>query len=63
MHPLGEQVGQRRIHRALALDPVHAGESRRDDLDREVTFAARVVPGVAAMHLAVVADDQMHRIE
>jgi hypothetical protein len=63
MHALGEEIGKRRVDRALALHPVHAGKGGGDDLDREMALAARIVAGMAAMLLAIVADEQMGRGE
>ena len=54
MDACNEEIGERRVDRALALEPTLAGEGGGDDLDREMTFAARIVAGVAAMLLAVV---------
>ena len=56
MHPLLEEVGQRFVDRALALEAGQAGEAGGDDLHREMAFAARVVPGMAGMFRAVVDD-------
>ena len=63
MDPLLEQVGERRVDRALPRQPAHACEARRDDLDGEMAFAARIMAGMAAMRLAVVADEKMRRTE
>src|SRR5688500_6431969 len=52
--PLAHQAVERRIDRALALEPAHPLERRRDDLDAEVALAAAVVAGMAAMLCAVV---------
>lgn len=63
MHALVEDVGQRRIDGALALNAVHAAKPGGDDLDGEMALAARIVAGVAAVRRAVVAHDQMGRSE
>jgi hypothetical protein len=63
MHALSKKVGQRCVDGSLALEAVQAGEMGRDDLDREMTFAARVVAGVAAVQFAVVAHDELGRSE
>jgi hypothetical protein len=59
MDALGQNVGQRGIDGALALDAVKALESGRDDLDREMALAAGIVAGVTTMLRAVVAHDEM----
>lgn len=59
MNPLLQQIGERGIDRALTLDAAHAREAGGDDLDREVAFAARIVARMAAVQLAVVANDEM----
>ncbi len=59
MDALDEEVGEGRVHCALALEPGQAGEAPRDDLHREVALAAPVVAGVAAVAVAVVADEEV----
>lgn len=54
MDTLGEEVGERGVDRALAFEAALADERLRDDLDREMAFAARIVAGMAAMLRAVV---------
>jgi hypothetical protein len=63
VNALFEQVCERMIDRALPLDAAQACEGGRLDFDSEVTFAARVVAGVAAMFLAVVNDLEVRRAE
>ena len=63
MDALSQQLGEGGVDRALPLNAAHAGKARRDDLDREMAFAARIMAGVAAVQLAVVTDEQMRRIE
>ena len=54
MNPVREQFGQGLIDQPMPLNAILAGKSRRDDLDGEVAFAARIMPGMAAMASAVV---------
>src|SRR5688572_29136996 len=63
MDPLGEKFGERDVDRALARQPVHAGEAGGDDLDREMTFPARIVAGMAPVRLAIVAHVEIGWIE
>jgi len=49
-----EQVRERRVDRALALQPGHPRKGGGDDPHREMAFAAAVVAGMAAMQVAVV---------
>ena len=63
MDAIAQQVGERGVDRALAVDPALAREGLGDDLDREMAFAPFVVAGMAAMAFAVVADEQMRRGE
>lgn len=58
-----QQVRQRGVDRALAPDPAHPLESRRHQFHREMAFPPRVVAGVAAMLLAVVADDEVDGVQ
>jgi hypothetical protein len=52
--PLAHQVAERLVHFALPLEAVHAGEYLGLYLDGEMAFAAAVMPGMAAMAVAVV---------
>src|SRR3712207_2822018 len=61
--PLLEELGKRRIDRALPLKAVHARKLGRLDLDCEVAFAARVMAGMAAMLFAVVDYLELRRSE
>src|SRR3546814_1982572 len=61
MDPIGEQVGERVVDRALAGDAIEARKSRRLDLHGEMALASRVMAGMAAVQLAVVAHDKMRR--
>ena len=63
MDPVAEQVAQCMVHRPLPLDPAHPRELRSDDLDREVAFAAPVMPRMAEMLGAVVDHVEMRRSE
>lgn len=63
MNSLGEQFGERDIDRALARQPVHPRKARRHYLDREMAFAARVVPRMAPVQLAVVTNVEIGWIE
>jgi len=54
MHSLGEEIAQCGIDHPLALDAILTAEGGRDDLDREVTFAACIVAGMTGMVCAVV---------
>lgn len=63
MHAFGEQVGQRRIDRALTRDAALPLEGRADDLDGEMRFAARVMAGMPGMMVAVVDHREMRRRE
>jgi len=54
MDPFPHEIPERRIDRALALQPAHPREPGRLDLDGEMAFAAAVVAGMAAMLRAVV---------
>ena len=54
MDPLAHQFAERGIDFALPLDPVQAGEGGTFDGQREVAFAARIVPGMADMLVALV---------
>ena len=60
---LGQQIGQRGVHHPLSVDAGTPIECGRDDLDREMAFAARIMPGMAAMLVAVVDDGQRHRLK
>jgi hypothetical protein len=59
MHPLGQQIGKRRIHRTLAGDAVLTLEGGGHHVDRKVRFAPRIMAGMAAMLLAVVDNGEM----
>lgn len=60
--PFLEQIRERRIDGALALETALAGKAIGDDLDGEMTLAAiGIVTGMAAMTLAVVAHDKLDR--
>ena len=52
MYPFGDLSGQDLIDPALALDPVHALETRRDDGHAEVGFAAFPIRALARMMMA-----------
>ena len=54
MDALGEQIGQGGIDQALTLDPALAGKCGRDDFDRKMTLATRIMAGMALMTCAVV---------
>ena len=54
MHALAQQLAQRLVDQPVPRDPRLAGETRGDDIHREVALAARVVPGMAGMFRAVV---------
>jgi len=63
MDLLPHQIAQCMVHRPLPGDPVLAGEGIGDDLHGEVAFARPVMPGMAAMLVAVVDDGEMRRAE
>lgn len=61
MDPFGQQIGERMVDRPLPRDAVLPLECGAHDLHREMRFAARVVPGMAAMLLAVVDHGEVGR--
>ena len=63
MDALFQQVPERCMHQALALDTGLADEGRAFDFQAEVRFASGVVAPVSAMLLAVVAQRQDGRME
>ena len=63
MNPLHQQVAKCAVDRPLPFDPALSGEGRRFDLDREMAFAVSVVPGMAAMSVAVIDHVQYCRSE
>lgn len=63
MNTFRKQVRQCLVHRALTRDAVLSFEFGAHDLDREVRFAARVVPRMSRVPVAVVDHRQMRRVE
>jgi len=63
MDALFHQIAQRFVDCALPFHPVHLFELSRDDFDGEMTLAAAIVPGMAAMLSAIVDDAQMGWVE
>lgn len=56
MDALRQQVGKGAIDRPLPRHPILADEGGAFDLDGEMGFAARIMPGMATMPFAVVDD-------
>ena len=54
MDPIVHQIAERGIDCALALDAVHTGEGCAFDDQREMTFAAVVMAGMADVMVALV---------
>ena len=61
VHSLIQQIAERRMDQALAVDPRLAGEGRAFDAQREMALARWIVTAVAAMLLAVVDQLDMAR--
>lgn len=60
---LHQQLFQRLVHQPLPRHPVRADERGRHQLHRKMALARGIMPGMAAMLLTVVDDEQMRRIE
>lgn len=54
MNALAQQLAERGVNFALALDSGQPGESRAFDDKREMAFSARIVPGVTDMLMTLV---------
>jgi hypothetical protein len=64
VHPLDQQILQRRINRPLPSEAGLAGETRRLHFDREVALGPfPAIAAMAAMLLAVVAHDEPCRLQ
>ncbi len=63
MQPAAEFFVQRGMNAALAFNPGYAFKGGGYDLDREMAFAARPVPGMARMQRAFIPHRQFQRRE
>ena len=63
MHPLLQQIAERGMDQALALDSRLADEGGAFDQQAEMGFAGRIVAAMAAVLLAVVVERQNGRLQ
>jgi hypothetical protein len=54
MNPLAHQLAERGVDFPLPLNPIQTGEGGTLDGQREMAFAARIMPGVANMLVTLV---------
>ena len=63
VHAAGKLVRQRRVDHAVALDTALSPKRFRHDIETEMGFAARAVPGMALVVMGFILDAQALRRE
>jgi hypothetical protein len=63
MDPARKLGGQQLIYHPMAFDPALPFEGPRHDIEPEMGFAARTVPGMAGMQMGFIDDPEAFRVE